>query len=157
MSDGYDFERVAFERMLEAGKLPRPNSDETARALRKVGIKLRGTGLLRDATLPEGWRAVQTESRHGQLIDPKDRVRALLFYKGGPVESSGWLEMSRRYTLELSEGAWYVQDNAMGVALSEPGKYELAEAWLNKHYPKSKNPLADWDDEGRPRRRFLRR
>ena len=111
----YDFEHEAFERMLEAGLLPRPSTEEDARALRKVGVKLRGSGLLRDATLPEGWRVDHTEARRGQLIDPGGRVRANLFYKAGPVEFKGELQMSGRYTISYSsdDDGWYALDTAL--------------------------------------------
>lgn len=53
-----DIQRQAFSSMLKAGQLPRPHSQADATALRKMGVRLRGYGLLLDASegrlVPEG-------------------------------------------------------------------------------------------------------
>lgn len=155
-------ERRAFSRMLEAGRLPRPQSQADAHALRKMGVRLRGDGLLLNARLPDGWQAIQTEDRHGQLLDPQGRVRATLFYKGSVYDTRGHLQVRRRYTAyrgRPGNSAWCVWDWATGTVLFEDTKtpdkeqYDRAMAWLNKNYPRWKDPSAYWNDSsGTPRR-----
>lgn len=170
MSDAIrDAECRAFRFMLEAGQLPSPQTQADADALRKMGIRLRGYGLLLDATLPDGWQAIQTEDRHGQLLDPQGRVRAELFYKDGGYDMKGYLRVRRRYTIYCGRpdnSAWCAWDDATGTVMFEdteaPDKeqYDRAKSWLNQHYPKWEDPSAYWNggsDAPRRRWKFWRR
>lgn len=149
MSEIEDFERQAFSNMLAAGQLPRPKSEEDAKALRKAGVKVRGYDLLLQATLPNGWQVTQTGNRHGLLIDDKGRVRAELFYKGRPHDTKGHLQMRHRYTTfcgRPDNSDWCVWDYATQTVLFEDSsvsgdeRYSRAKAWLNEHYPAGKTP-----------------
>lgn len=141
--------------MLADGQLPRPESAKDAKALRKAGVKVHGHGLLLQATLPAGWCIVQTESRHGQLIDGKGRVRAELFYKGSPHDTKGHLRMLNRYTTykhpvnPVNWCAWDCATNRVlfeDTTVCESEQYARAKAWLKKHRPKWQDPSKYWDD-----------
>ena len=156
MSALQEFERRAFSSMLAANQLPRPQSNQDADALRKAGVRVQGSGLLLQATLPSGWQAIQTEARHGQLIDDKGRVRAELFYKGAVHETKGHLTMRHRYTTYCGRPGnsdWCVWDYAAETVLFEDSsaprseQYDRAKAWLNKHYPKWEDPSKYWNDK----------
>lgn len=156
MSEIEDFERQAFSDMLAAGQLPCPESEKDANALRKAGVKVRGYGLLVQATLPSGWQATQTEDRHGLLIDDKGHVRAELFYKGAPHETKGHLRMRHRYTTFCGRPGnfdWCVWDYATETVLFEDSsvsgdeQYSRAKAWLNEQFPSWEDPSKYWNAE----------
>ncbi len=153
MSAVQSFEGTAFRRMLEAGKLPHPETDSDAFALRRAGVKLKGGELLQSARLPEGWTAVQTEDRWGELFDEQGRVRANFFYK--VQDYRGFLQMKNRYTTWCGRPGndnWCAWDMATDIVLFESGStnrdvaYREVQVWLNQHYPNWQDPSRYWND-----------
>lgn len=150
--------------MLEAGELPLPETEEHARAFRKVGGKRPGgykSPLL--ATLPEGWRAVQTESRFGVLFDSQGRRRASFFYKHTSYEWRSWFKMETRYSTrserpdDKTACAWDRETSSVlytPTARSARAAHNEVVAWLDKHYKHWRDPSRYWSDIRRPWWRF---
>lgn len=136
----------------------------------KFGDVVEDDPLFQYVELPAGWEKEATDhSMWSNLIDEKGRERAKIFYKAAFYDRSASLSLSRRYKYHRdydrakSEGVavCVVTDCAEAIHTTEPiplpgergkcyeeviGKVdEIAETWLNEHYPEWKNPGAYWD------------
>lgn len=155
------FEGERFRLILENGLLPQPEGHADANALRRAGVKLRGTGLLRPVRLPPGWEAVQTDERWGVLRDELGQERARFFYK--VQDCRGFTKVNTRYSTwrgRPDNDQWCAIDKATGTVLFEPESlndsdaYEECVKWLDQHYPAWRDPSHYWQEKKRPWWRF---
>jgi hypothetical protein len=122
--------------------------------------------------LPAGWKKERTDhSMWSNLLDEKGRKRASIFYKAAFYDQRAHMNIERRFNssrqplmgwdaYEYESGALFVgvvTDCGNPIWQSEPlaesdglkgydRDIQRANAWLNKHYPDWKNPLAYWED-----------
>jgi len=126
---------------------------------------------------PKGWKKVATDHSMGSnLVDNKDRVRGMIFYKAAFYDKKADMRLTRRFRFTFEpEDAFKsdinyqertklsrfarVYDEDKIVFESEPYAHEslkndwdlqkeaqqLANNWLQEHYPEWEDVLAYWD------------
>ena len=139
-------------------------------AFEDLGFTFTDTGdeILYEATLPEGWKTVETPGSSilwENLVDDKGRVRGNYCYKGAFYDRYGVMNLKSRYnsTYELTKpNDWdspvnVVVKDADGTIIFHVGQCEKmysdkyfyllkkGEEFLNSNYPDWKDPTKYWD------------
>lgn len=151
--------------MIANGQLPRRMIGASRPQLQKLGFRFGADidQLFVHATLPAGWKIVadKDDAMHSDLLDSAGCVRAGVFYKAAFYDRRADIRFNPRYMLthdysDSGKVSTSIQDNKIGEVVVTLGSAERrdfkttvkleeeAEAWLNEHYPKWKDPLAYW-------------
>lgn len=148
-----------------------PANIDHPEALAKAGVRFLGITsplVFQQAALPAGWTIVD-DLRHRRLqwlLDERRRKRARIFFKFDPWDSKAYAHVVSRYRVEYD---WEREDRELvSVALVLDGdkkiyetepliplelgfKYDVAtakaEAWLQIHFPRWRDPAAYWEEE----------
>lgn len=157
------------QRQFVASKvLPTDMREGTREALERAGFvftgPVGGDPIFQHVTMPEGWAKRGTDhSMWSELIDPKGRVRGMIFYKAAFYDRSSHMRLNCRYSVEknydVKDSVVYrieAGDDIVHVMPEIPmdkvapwGSDEAARAaayaWMDENYPDHKDPLAYWD------------
>lgn len=165
-------ESAGQSRFVASETLPKECRNDVSQSeiYQKFGIEITGEAddLFNYVKLPDGWEKRATgHAKHSELIDEKNRVRALIFYKAAFYDRRADHSFCSRlsftvasfdnpsdYSRDNALIAAYVMDNDRVLWKSEAYNQDqyyqakdIATGWLNRNYPDWKNIFAYWDDE----------
>lgn len=131
--------------------LPKEGFDGNGNALEALGFKKIGDhdDLFYKVRFPAGWRKRATDhSMWSELLDDRGRVRGMIFYKAAFYDRRAHCGLVTRYDVrgdyEVKPTGYIAVDGDKELYRTTTG-YDTAKAWLSKHYPNWRNPLAYWD------------
>ena len=171
-------ERQGQSSLVNSDTLPRRLSPEDKKTLEDFGFKFLGESddLFQYVEFPEGWKKERTDhSMWTNLVDPKGRVRANMFYKAAFYDREAFFGgFKRRYTCSLDYtskeyGTWdrpaVLLDNIDAAhpkviftidvhpSPEDAKPYHAQEraqaqmkSYITERFPDHENPLAYWDE-----------
>jgi hypothetical protein len=148
-------------------QIPTDTGDITDEVLTSLGFKLGpptpDDPMFRVATLPPGWRKERTDhSMWSKIVDAKERVRFMVFYKAASYDRKARMNIQWRfgysvyhdgstadhYAAVITDGGKVVETIGERRKDDRDGHDRFREAcvaWLDDRYPDHANPLAYWD------------
>lgn len=163
-ADGIEAQELAGQKELVSSQtLPSAMPDDCRAFLLKMGFKFgeQVDDLFMLVEFPEGWSKTATShAMHSDLLDPKGRVRASIFYKAAFYDRRADMNLARRFnysreSLGSDDNGPYIPVilDAQGESKKLDEKFDIgwealdaAEKALNEERPNWIDPQAYWDE-----------